>query len=97
MNARGATSSVDFLRKLREGYDVVMGNRFKGGIMPGAMPFKNRWLGNPVLSGVGRIIYRAPVSDFHSGIRGFTRGPSSQLLKARACRAGRTDVANLFG
>jgi hypothetical protein len=66
-------ASVDFLRKLREGYDLVMGNRFKGGIMPGAMPFKNRWLGNPVLSGVGRIIYRAPVSDFHSGMRGFTR------------------------
>lgn len=66
-------ASVDFLRKLREGYDVVMGNRFEGGIMPGAMPFKNRWLGNPVLSGVGRIIYRAPVSDFHSGMRGFTR------------------------
>jgi hypothetical protein len=66
-------ASVDFLRKLREGYDVVTGNRFKGGIMPGAMPFKNRWLGNPVLSGVGRIIYRAPVSDFHCGMRGFTR------------------------
>ncbi len=45
MNARGATSSVDFLRKLREGYDVVMGNRFKGGIMPGAMPSRTAGLG----------------------------------------------------
>jgi glycosyltransferase involved in cell wall biosynthesis len=66
-------ASADFLRKLREGYDLVMGNRFKGGIMPGAMPFKNRWLGNPVLTAVGRVIYKAPVADFHSGLRGFTR------------------------
>jgi hypothetical protein len=66
-------ASVDFLEKLREGYDLVMGNRFEGGIMPGAMPWKNRWLGNPVLTGIGRVIYDAPVSDFHSGMRGFTR------------------------
>jgi hypothetical protein len=66
-------ASVDFLKKLREGNDLVMGNRFKGGIMPGAMPFKNRWLGNPVLTGIGRIIYSSPISDFHSGMRGFSR------------------------
>ncbi|MEO7683727.1 MAG: glycosyltransferase family 2 protein [Gemmatimonadaceae bacterium] len=66
-------ASVEFLKKLREGYDLVMGNRFKGGIMPGAMPFKNRWLGNPVLTGIGRIIYSSPISDFHSGMRGFTK------------------------
>jgi hypothetical protein len=66
-------ASVVLLEKLREGYDLVMGNRFRGGIMPGAMPWKNRWLGNPVLTGIGRVIYDAPVSDFHSGMRGFTR------------------------
>ncbi|MEO7683806.1 MAG: glycosyltransferase family 2 protein [Gemmatimonadaceae bacterium] len=66
-------ASVEFLEKLREGNDLVMGNRFKGGIMPGAMPFKNRWLGNPVLTSIGRIIYSSPIADFHSGMRGFTR------------------------
>lgn len=63
----------EFLEKLRDGYDLAMGNRFAGEILPGAMPWKNRWIGNPVLSGLGRIIYRAPVSDFHSGMRGFSR------------------------
>jgi glycosyltransferase involved in cell wall biosynthesis len=61
-----------FLSKLREGYDLVMGNRFRGGILPGAMPFKNRYLGNPVLSGIGRLFFHAPVGDFHCGIRGFS-------------------------
>jgi hypothetical protein len=50
-----------------------MGNRFAGGIMPGAMSWKNRWLGNPVLTGIGRLIYDSPVSDFHCGMRGFSR------------------------
>jgi hypothetical protein len=61
-----------FLEKLREGYDLVMGNRFRGGIHPGAMPFKNRYLGNPVLSGIGRLFVRSPAGDFHCGIRGFS-------------------------
>ncbi|MFO0603066.1 MAG: glycosyltransferase family 2 protein [Polyangiales bacterium] len=61
-----------FLEKLREGYDLVMGNRFRGGIHPGAMPFKNRYLGNPVLSGIGRLFFRSPAGDFHCGIRGFS-------------------------
>jgi glycosyltransferase involved in cell wall biosynthesis len=63
----------DFLLKLREGYDLVMGNRFKGGIAPGAMPFLHRYLGNPVLSGIGRLFFRSPVGDFHCGLRGFRR------------------------
>ncbi len=62
-----------FLEKLREGYDLVMGNRFLGGIRPGAMPFMHRYLGNPVLSGIGRLFFHAPVGDFHCGLRGFTK------------------------
>ena len=62
-----------FLAKLREGYDLVMGNRFKGGVEAGAMPFLHRWLGNPVLSFLGRLFFSSDVGDFHSGLRGFRR------------------------
>jgi glycosyltransferase involved in cell wall biosynthesis len=62
-----------FLEKLRAGYPLVMGNRFKGGIRPGAMPPLHRYLGNPVLSFIGRLLFRAPVRDFHCGLRGFDR------------------------
>ncbi|HET9808919.1 MAG TPA: glycosyltransferase family 2 protein [Candidatus Limnocylindria bacterium] len=64
-----------FLAKLREGYDLVMGNRFKGGVAPGAMPFLHKWLGNPVLSWLGRLFFKSDVGDFHSGLRGFRRTP----------------------
>jgi glycosyltransferase involved in cell wall biosynthesis len=62
-----------FLTELRDGYDLVMGNRFKGGIETGAMPFLHRYLGNPVLSAIGRLFFKTPVSDFHCGLRGFRR------------------------
>ncbi|OZA15670.1 MAG: dolichol-P-glucose synthetase, partial [Rhodobacterales bacterium 17-64-5] len=62
-----------FVEKLRGGADLVMGNRFKGGIAKGAMPALHRYLGNPVLSTVGRVLYRTPVGDFHCGLRGFFR------------------------
>lgn len=63
-----------FIERLREGNDVVMGNRFKGGIAPGAMPFLHRYLGNPVLSWLGRVLFGLrQVGDFHCGIRGFNR------------------------
>jgi glycosyltransferase involved in cell wall biosynthesis len=62
-----------YLQKLREGYDLVMGNRFEGAIEPGAMPRLHRYLGNPVLSGLGRLFFGSPVGDFHSGMRGFRR------------------------
>ncbi len=65
-----------FVQKLREGYDLVMGCRMpRGGgtIMPGAMPWKNRWLGNPVLSTIGRVFFRCPAQDFHCGLRGFSK------------------------
>jgi glycosyltransferase involved in cell wall biosynthesis len=64
-----------FLTKLREGYDLVMGNRFKGGVAEGAMPFLHRYLGNPVLSFLGRLFFSSEVGDFHSGLRGFRRSP----------------------
>lgn len=62
-----------FVEKLREGYALVMGNRFLGGIRPGAMPWKNRYIGNPVLSAIGRFFFHCPVGDFHCGLRGFSR------------------------
>jgi len=64
-----------FLGKLREGYDLVMGNRFKGGVAKGAMPFLHKWLGNPVLSFLGRLFFSSDIGDFHSGLRGFRRSP----------------------
>lgn len=62
-----------FLARLRAGADFVMGNRFRGGIAPGAMPFLHRYLGNPVLSFIGRLFFRIDVGDFHCGMRGFVR------------------------
>lgn len=67
------TSLSPFLDKLRNGYDLVMGNRFEGGILPGAMPFLNKYLGNPVLSFIGRLFFNIPIGDFHCGLRGFNR------------------------
>jgi hypothetical protein len=63
----------NFIEKLREGYALVMGNRFKGGIKPGAMPPLHRYLGNPVLTGFGRLFFKSPLGDFHCGLRGFDR------------------------
>ena len=60
-----------FLEKLRAGNDLVMGNRFLGGVREGAMPFLHRYLGNPVLSFLGRLFFHAPCGDFHCGLRGF--------------------------
>ena len=74
-----ADDSYDFstlmpmLEKLRAGFDLVMGNRFAGGIAPGAMPWKNRFIGNPALSSLGRLLFGASVRDFHCGLRGFSK------------------------
>ena len=62
-----------FLEKLREGNQLVMGNRFRGGIAPGAMPIHHRYLGNPVLTGIGRLFFNSQMGDFHCGLRGFHR------------------------
>ncbi len=66
------SSLMPFVEQLRGGCDLVMGNRFRGGIAQKAMPWKNRYLGNPILSGIGRVLFRCPVGDFHCGLRGFT-------------------------
>jgi hypothetical protein len=68
-----------FVDRLRAGDDLVMGNRFKGGIANGAMPFLHRYLGNPVLSWLGRTFFRADIGDFHCGLRGFSRQSAMQL------------------
>ena len=74
-----ADDSYDFenldgmVERLRGGADLVMGNRFKGGIAPGAMPPLHRYLGNPALSFIGRLFFSIPVGDFHCGLRGFSR------------------------
>jgi hypothetical protein len=70
---------MPFLQRLRAGADVVMGNRFRGGIAPGAMPWLHRYFGNPVLSFIGRRLFRTKVGDFHCGIRGFNRERILQL------------------
>ncbi len=62
-----------FVEKLREGYKLVMGNRFAGGIEKGAMPFSHRYIGVPFLSWIGRGKYKTDIVDFHCGLRGFDR------------------------
>ena len=62
-----------FVEQLRDGYELVMGNRFQGGILPGAMPWKHRWIGNPVLTGIGRLFFHCPAGDFHCGLRAFSK------------------------
>jgi len=66
-----------FVEKLQAGHDLVMGCRMPWGggtVLPGAMPWKHRWIGNPVLSFIGRLFFKCPVTDFHCGLRGFTKG-----------------------
>ena len=65
-----------FIEKLQAGHDLVMGCRMPWGggtVLPGAMPWKHRWIGNPVLSFIGRLFFKCPVTDFHCGLRGFTK------------------------
>lgn len=64
---------MPFVEKLREGYDLVMGNRFAGGIEKGAMPWSHKYIGNPVLSFIGRTFFHSKIKDFHCGLRGYNR------------------------
>jgi hypothetical protein len=73
------TALMPFLERLRAGADLVMGNRFQGGIAPGAMPALHRYLGNPMVSFIGRLFFSSHIGDFHSGLRGFNRGSVLQL------------------
>jgi glycosyltransferase involved in cell wall biosynthesis len=76
---------MPFVEKLRDGAELVMGNRFQGGIAPGAMPPLHKYLGNPVLSFVGRLFYHAPIGDFHCGLRAFSR---EAILKLNLATTG---------
>ena len=84
-----ADDSYDFaaiaplIEKLREGFDLVMGNRFTGGIQVGAMDWSHRWIGNPVLTRLGRLFFRTPVGDMHCGLRAF-RKDAIDTLRLRA-------------
>jgi Glycosyl transferase family 2 len=73
------TNLMPFVEELRKGSDLVMGNRFKGGVEPGAMPPLHKYLGNPVLSFVGRLFFRSKIGDFHCGLRGFRRDSAIAL------------------
>jgi glycosyltransferase involved in cell wall biosynthesis len=68
-----------FVEKLQAGYDLVLGNRFEGGIEDGAMPPLHRYVGNPLLTVMGRFLYKSPVNDFYCGLRGFRREAILQL------------------
>lgn len=64
---------MPFIEALESGYDLVIGNRFRGGIMPGAMPVLHQYLGNPVLSWIARLFFKNTIGDFHCGLRGLNR------------------------
>jgi glycosyltransferase involved in cell wall biosynthesis len=68
-----------FIEKLNQGYDLVMGDRFAGGIQKGAMPWLHRYLGNPFLSWLGRLFFKVPINDFHCGLRAFKRKSITDL------------------
>jgi glycosyltransferase involved in cell wall biosynthesis len=70
---------MPFVEKLREGHDLVMGNRFRGGIKPNAMPPLHKYLGNPVLTFIGRLLFKSPSGDFHCGLRGFRKESAMEL------------------
>src|SRR5271154_1820847 len=71
-----------FVKKFQEGFELIMGCRLPvggGTISPGAMPWKNRWIGNPTLSFIGRLFFQCPAHDFHSGLRGFTKAAFEKM------------------
>jgi hypothetical protein len=68
-----------FVERLRQGHDLVMGNRFRGGIMPGAMPWLHRYVGNPVLSGILNLFFHSGIGDAHCGLRAFSKESYQRL------------------
>src|SRR2546425_75066 len=69
----------DFIDHLRQGDELVMGNRFRGGILPGAMPWSHRYIGNPVLSGILNLFFHSGIGDAHCGLRAFRKDSYSKL------------------
>ena len=78
------TALEPFVEQLRAGYDLVMGNRFKGGIRPGAMPWLHRYVGNPLLTGILNLFFRSPIGDAHCGLRAFRKESCAKLGLAAA-------------
>ena len=70
---------MPFLEKMRSGSELVIGNRFRGGIKKGAMPWKNRHIGNPLLTGAGRLLFSTKIGDFHCGLRGYSRAAFEKM------------------
>ncbi len=73
------TNLGPFVERLRQGDDLVMGNRFRGGIAPGAMPWHHKYIGNPVLTGILNLFFRTPIKDAHCGLRGFRKDAYQRL------------------
>src|SRR5262249_43333474 len=73
------TQLAPFVARLRQGDELVMGNRFKGGIKPGAMPWLHRYVGNPVLTGILNLFFRTPIGDAHCGLRAFRKDAYQRL------------------
>jgi len=71
--------AIGMIEKLRAGADLVMGSRFTGHIEKGAMPWSHRWIGNPILSLVGRVLFRSKISDFHCGLRAIAKQSYQRL------------------
>ena len=82
------------LDKLRQGWHLVIGDRFSGGIAPGAMPLSHRYLGVPLLSWLGRCRFRVNIRDFHCGLRGIAR---QEALKTRFCSSGMEFATEMIG
>ncbi len=79
------TNIAPFVDKLEDGYDLVMGDRFSGGIEPGAMSFSHQYIGNPILSGIGRLFFGTKIRDFHCGMRGFRK---DSIMSLGLCTTG---------
>jgi hypothetical protein len=73
------TNAVAMIGRLLDGADLCMGSRFKGGIAPGAMPWKNRYIGNPALTGLLNLFFRTGIDDAHCGLRAITRAAYAAL------------------
>src|SRR5260370_35734846 len=73
------TAIAPLIETLRDGSDLVVGNRFLGGIEPGAMPWSHRWVGNPALTFISRVLFHTPVGDAHCGLRGFRKDAYEEM------------------
>lgn len=86
----------DLLKKLREGWHMVVGNRFRGGIQPGAMPLSHRYFGVPLLSFLGRLRFRVDVGDFHCGLRGISREAADRVCLRSSGMEFATEIIGRF-